>query len=112
MAQVESSFHEFERRRVKVVFIAAQKREGLFRGKKFVENHTYPFPILFDETRSITRAYGVHHALGLDAVNIAKRSVFLVDGEGTIRWIAVSPRQTEAPSIQDILQAIESFGRC
>ena len=112
MAQVESSIQEFERRKTRVIFIAAQKRDGLFRGKKFVDEHPYSFPILFDEDRSVTRAYGVHHALGVDAVNIARRSIFLVDGEGTIRWIAVSPRQTVAPSIQDILWAIAAYGKC
>src|ERR1043166_764549 len=97
MTQFESSNPEFQHRGIKVVFIAAQKRDGLFRGKKFMEERRYPFPVLFDEDRTVTRAYGVHHAIGIDAFNIAKRSVFLVDGDGAVRWIAVSPRQTEAP---------------
>ena len=112
MAQFESSFPEFQRRQINVVFIAAQKLDGLFRGKKFMDGRLYPFPVLFDENRIVTRAYGVHHALGIDAFNIAKRSVFLVDGDGVVRWIAVSPHQMEAPGIEDILRAIESCDKC
>ena len=112
MAQVESSLAQLDRLGASVVFIAAQKREGLFRGKQHVESHQYPFPILFDEDRSVTKTYGVHHMLGVDAVNIARRSTFLVDREGRIQWIAVSPSQFVAPGVPEMLQAIESCGKC
>lgn len=112
MAQVESSFHEFTSRNVSVVFIAAQKIDGLFRGKEHIETHTYPFPLLFDETRQVTRAYGVHHAIGMDAYNIARRAMFLLNREGKISWIAVSPHQFEAPPIPEVIQAIEACDKC
>ena len=50
--------------------------------------------------------------LGVDAVNIARRSTFLVDREGRIQWIAVSPSQFVAPGVPEMLQAIESCGKC
>lgn len=108
MAQFESSYQEFAKRNVGVVFIAPQKIGGLFRGKEHVQKHAYPFPVLFDESRRVTRAYGVHHALGMDAYNIARRAIFLVGGEGKVLWIAVSPHQWEAPSTQDVIAAIEA----
>jgi len=108
LTQFESSFDEFTKRNAAVAFIAAQKIEGIFKGKQFLAKHTYPFPVLFDENRDVTRAYGVHHALGLDAYNLARRSTFVVGGEGRVCWIAVSPRQTEAPDLQSVLRAIEA----
>ena len=110
MAQVGSAYHEFTRRNAEVLFIAAQKIDGLFRGKEHVRNHGYPFPVLFDETRGVSRAYGVYQALGIDTYNIARRSVFVVGGTGKICWIAVSPHQREAPGVDDILSAIEACG--
>lgn len=89
------------------MFISAQKVEGLFHGKRYLESHRYPFPVLFDETREITRAYGVYQALGIDTFNLARRATFVVDGTGKICWIAVSPQQREAPDVNDILSAIE-----
>jgi len=94
-----------------VVFIAAQKIDGMFKGKQYLSRHKYPFPVLFDETREVTRAYGVHHAFGIDAYNIARRSVFVIGGEEKVCWIAVSPHQREAPDFQSVLQAIEACGK-
>ena len=91
-----------------MVFIAAQKIDGLFKGKEHVLKRRYPFPLLFDEQRAVTRAFGVHHVLGLDAYNIARRATFVVGAKGKICWIAVSPSQSEGPQLKDILTAIEA----
>jgi|SRR5215471_18730217 len=108
MTQFESAHDEFTKRGAAVVFIAAQKIDGLFKGKEHVQKRRYPFPVLFDETRAVTRAYGVHHALGVDAYNIARRATFVIAGNGKICYIAVSPQQREAPNLEDICAAIEA----
>jgi peroxiredoxin len=106
MAQVESFYKEFARRNAAVVFAVAQKIYGFFKAKEYVEQKKYPFPVLFDETRKTTRAYGVYHAFGHDAYNIAHPATFVIDANGKIRWIAVSPNQSERPPIEDILLAV------
>ena len=106
MTQLESSYDEFAKRGAALLVIAAQKIEGLFRGKEHVQQHKYRFPVLFDETRRVTRAYGVHHAIGADAFNIARPATFIVKEDGKIGWIAVSPNQVERPGIEEILKAI------
>jgi peroxiredoxin len=108
MAQVESSYAEFWKRIAAVAFVAAQKIEGLFRGKEHIANTKYSFDLLFDETRKVTRAYGVYHALGTDAYNIAKPATFVIAPNGKVRWIGVSPNQAERPPIKDILAAIDT----
>ena len=109
MAQFESSYEEFTKCSAGLVVIAAQKIEGLFRGKAHVEQHPYPFPVLFDESRSVTRAYGVYHRLSVDAFNIARPATFVVDPDGKISWIAISPNQVERASSDDILAALNRF---
>ena len=91
-----------------MVFIAAQKIDGMFKGKEYLRRHTYPFDVLFDETREVSRRYGVHQTIGLDAYNIARRSIFIVGRGGRLCWIAVSPTQFEAPDLRAILDAIEA----
>src|SRR5437868_4541573 len=108
MAQVESSYYEFTKRNAAVVIIAAQKIEGLFRAKEHVEKTKYPFPVLFDGSRKVTKAYGVYHALGRDAYNIAHPATFVIGPAGRICWIAVSPNQSERSQVSDILSAIEA----
>jgi len=112
MTQFESAYSEFTKRNTAVVFIAAQKINGLFRGKAHIEQHRYPFPVLFDQTREVTRAYGVHQTIGIDGFNISKPAVFLVGGEGKVEWIAVSPNQFQRPQIAGIIGAIESCEKC
>ena len=107
MAQVESSYGEFTKRDAAVVLVAAQKIDGFFKAKEHVHNKKYPFPVLFDETRKVTRAYGVYHAFGHDAYNIAHPATFVIDRDGKIGWIAISPNQAERPAMEDILAAIE-----
>lgn len=108
---MESAYAQFKDRGAGIAIIAAQKIHGMFKGKEHVEQHAYPFPILFDEDRSVTHAYGVYHALALDAYNIARPSTFMVNRDGRICWIAVSPNQHERPQVADLLAAIESCGK-
>ena len=108
MAQFESLYEEFTRRDAALIFIAAQKIEGIFRGKEHVEKRKYPFPLLFDETRKVTRAYGVYHGLGIDAYNIAHPATFVVGPDGRICWIAVCSSQRERPPLHEVLSAIEA----
>ena len=107
MAQFESSYQEFTQCGAGLVVIAAQKMEGWFRGKEHVQQHKYPFPVLFDENRSVTHAYGVYHRLSVDAINIARPATFVVGPDGKISWIAVSPNQNERPSTEEILSALK-----
>ena len=93
------------------MFIAAQKIDGLFKGKEHIRKHTYPFPLLFDEKREVTQAYGVYQAFGIDTIHLARRATFVIGGEGKICWIGVSPHQREAPAVPDILSAIEACGK-
>jgi|SRR5579883_559720 len=104
MAQLESSYAEFDKRGAAVAVITAQKIDGLFRGKEHVLKHTYPFPLLFDETRQVTHAYGVYQRVGVDGFNIAHPATFVVRPDGKIAWIGVSRTQIERPEIQEILR--------
>jgi peroxiredoxin len=108
MAQVESSYDEFTKRGAAVVFIAAQKIDGLFRGKAHVDKMKYRFPLLFDEDRKVTHAYGVYHRIATDAYNIAHPATFVIGPAGRICWIGVSPNQLERPQVSDIVSAIEA----
>jgi len=111
LTQLESDWDEFDRREVRIICIAVQKIDGVLSAKKFVEKHNYRFPILFDESREITKDYGVYHQFGLDAYRIARPAAFLLDESRKIQWIAVSPNQRELPTNVQILRVIEAAGK-
>jgi peroxiredoxin len=88
---------------VRVVVVVAQSVQAV---RRYIEETGLPFDILIDETRDVARSYGVWHAWGLDAYNIARPAVFLIDRSGAIRYSFVASRQTEFPPHEEILGAI------
>jgi peroxiredoxin len=77
--------------------------------RRYIEETGLPFDILIDETRAVARSYGVWHAWGLDAYNIARPAVFLIDRSGAIRYSFIASRQNEFPSHGEILVAIRGM---
>jgi peroxiredoxin len=91
-------------RGVQVVAVLAQSSEGV---RRYIEETGLPFDILVDESRSVLKAYGVWHAVGLVSWNIARPAVFLIDQAGTIRYSFVAEKQDQFPSSADIDAAID-----
>ncbi len=82
----------------------AQRSEKV---RRYIEDTGLPFNILVDDSRDTIRAYGVWHRLGIDAWNIARPALFVVDTAGVLRAIFVAERQDEFPSYEEILGAID-----
>jgi peroxiredoxin len=87
-------------------FIAAEKRGGMFKPEQFLRKNPVPFPFLLDEDRTVTKAYGVYHRIGHDALNIARPATFVVAADGTIGWIFVGSSQTDRAPTEKMLEAI------
>ena len=75
--------------------------------RRYIEETGLPFNILIDESREVLKAYGVWHAVGLYAWNIARPALFLVDQSGAIRYSFIGDRQDEFPSHEEILSALQ-----
>ncbi len=81
----------------------AQRSEKV---KRYIEETGLPFNILVDEQREVLKAYGVWHRIGLDAWNIARPALFLIDRTGIIRYRFVAARQDEFPEHDTIVEEI------
>ena len=81
----------------------AQKSEAV---KRYIEESGFPLNILVDESREVLKAYGVWHRIGLDAWNIARPSLFLIEPHGRITYSFVAEKQHEFPSHAEILAAL------
>ena len=86
--------------------VVAQKSEPV---KRYIEETGLPFNILVDESRDVLKAYGVWHAFGLDAWNIARPALFLIDRDGAIRYSFIADRQDEFPAHEEIIRALDSL---
>jgi peroxiredoxin len=86
-----------------VVAVVAQRSEKV---RRYIEDTGLPFNILVDDTRDVVKAYGVWHKVGLDAWNIARPALFLIDKQGVIRYSFVASSQFEFVSHEEIVRQI------
>ena len=84
----------------------AQRSEKV---KRYIEDTGLSFNILVDDTRDVIKAYGVWHRVGIDAWNIARPALFLIDPQRIIRYAYVGRHQNEFPSHEEISTAIASL---
>ena len=82
--------------------VLAQDRDAV---RQYIEETGLPFDILIDERRDMAKAYGVWHRVGLDAWNIARPAVFLVNQDASVAFSFISDHQREYPSQEEILAA-------
>jgi peroxiredoxin len=91
-----------------LIYIAAEKRGGMFKPEKYLAEHPISFPFLLDEDRAVTKAYGVYQRLRLDAINIARPATFVIDRNGAIRYIYVGSSQFDRAPTEEVLSALAS----
>jgi peroxiredoxin len=109
MAQFESKQTEIERQGAQVVFIAAEKRDGMFKPAKHLQQHPVAFPFLLDEDRAVTKAYGLYHRFGHDAINIAHPATLVIDKSGTVRFIYRGKGQTDRIPVEAVIEVVKKL---
>jgi peroxiredoxin len=105
MAQFELMKTEIERAGAQLVYIAAEKGAGVWKPAKFLQSHSISFPFLLDEDRSVTKAYGLYHRLGVDAIHIAHPATLVIDRDRKVGYIYRGDSQTDRAPIDEVLQA-------
>ena len=82
-----------------------------FSNKAFAEKNRLPFPILSDYNRQVIKAYGVETPDfgGLKGYTVAKRSIFIVDKNGVVRYVWTTEDPTIEPDYREIEKALENI---
>jgi thioredoxin-dependent peroxiredoxin len=100
---------EYEAQREKLVATGATlwaiSTDKLEKHERMAKSYALSFPLLSDEEGRVAEAYGVRSLLGS-----ARRSLFLIDGEGIIRYRKEEPLSLSYRSVDDILQALVGSG--
>ena len=83
--------------------------DGPFANKFFIQNRHLNFPVLSDYKRDVIRKYGIvmKDLGGLKEYNAAKRSVFILDENGSViyRWVSDNP--LVEPNYDEIKDALK-----
>jgi peroxiredoxin len=79
--------------------------------KGFHEDNALNFPLLSDYTRETVKAYGVESLdfAGLKGYTVAKRSVFILDADGVLKWKWVSNDPGVEPDYAEIERQLKKF---
>jgi|SRR5580658_2333908 peroxiredoxin len=125
MTQFESRGKDIEAAGAQLAFIAAEKRDGVWKPGRFLEKHPIASVFLLDEDRTVTKAYGLHHALGADAINIAHPATFVIcrdrdheddrdqnrndDRGGIVRYIYRGDTQLDRVPLDEVLGVLHEI---
>jgi len=79
-----------------------------FTNKAFAEANKLQFPILSDYTRETVRKFNVFHEdfAGLRGYTAAKRSIFILDDEGIVRYKWVSEDPAKQPDYDEVKRTL------
>jgi peroxiredoxin len=102
MALYNEVLPEFERYNAQLLGISV---DGAWCHTAFARDRRLHFPLLadFEPKGAVARRYGVYR----EADGFSERALFVVDGDGIVRWSYVSPVDVN-PGADGILRALEA----
>ena len=82
-----------------------------FSNKAFAEQNSLPFPILSDYNCEAIKAFGIAFPdlAGLKGLTVAKRSVFVLDKQGVVKYAWVSEDPKKEPDYAEVTKAARSL---
>ena len=94
---------EFRRHGAQLLGISV---DGVWCHRAFADAHKLHFPLLadFEPKGEVARAFGVYRP----GDGVCERALFVLDGEGVVRWSYVSPVGVN-PGADGILEALEKL---
>jgi len=96
-------YAEFQERGAEVMAVAPDTPE---RARSYFESNQIPFPCLADPERSVFRVYDVKSAL----VSLGQRpGLFIIDGEGVVRYAYLGWQQWEIPTVDETLRELDAI---
>jgi len=84
--------------------------DSLFSLGKFREELGLPFDLLSDFNKEISTAYGsIYPQFGFGMQGVSKRSAFVIDREGIIRYAEVLENAGEMPKLPALIDTLQSI---
>ncbi|MBI3860130.1 MAG: redoxin domain-containing protein [Thaumarchaeota archaeon] len=108
MCTFRDGFGQLQTSGVRMVGVSVDSSFSL---RAFAQTYNLPFPLLSDFNKKVTKLYGVLQDpwVGLGYRGVAKRSVFLVDRKGVLRYRWVTDIPSEEPPYQEVVKAVQKL---
>ena len=83
--------------------VLAVSVDSLFTLEQFKKAENYNFPLLSDFNKNVSRAYGsLYEDFVLDMKGVSKRSAFVIDKEGMVRYAEVLESAGDIPNFEAV----------
>ncbi len=108
MCTFRDSISKFNAMNAQVVGISV---DSPFANKAFTAQNNLQFPLLSDYNREAVKLYGIelNNFSGLQGYTAAKRSIFVLDNAGTVRYAWISDNPGVEPNYDEISKALEAI---
>ena len=82
--------------------------DSLYTLAKYKEEQNLNFPLLSDFNKDVSELYGsLYPKFGFDMKGVGKRSAFLIDEDGIVRYAEVLENASEIPDFKSIQQTLQ-----
>ena len=104
LCEIRDSIAEYNNMNAEVVAISV---DSPFTLAKFKEEQGYNFPLLSDFNKEVSRAYGsLYEDFVLDMKGVSKRSAFVIDKEGTIKYAEILENAGDIPNFAAVKDSL------
>lgn len=105
LCDIRDNLNKYEALNAQVLAISVDSPFSL---AKFKEEQGYNFPLLSDFNKEVSRAYGsLYEDFVMGLKGVSKRSAFLIDKYGTLRYAEVLENAGDIPNFVALKDALE-----
>lgn len=98
---------EYEAYTSKGAQVLAASVDSPFTLKEWADRLELPFPLLSDFNKEAARAFGALHEDLMGLKGVAKRSAFVIDKDGVVRYSWISDDPGQLPNFEELKAAVE-----
>lgn len=106
MCEFRDSLSEFNNLKAQIFAISVDSRFTL---DMFAEKNNLKFPLLSDFNKDVSKAYETLYDNFLGMHGVSKRSAFVIDQQGVVRYRFVSEDAHVKPSLEEIRKALQGL---
>lgn len=106
MCEFRDMLSEFNDMGAQVLGLSVDSRFSL---NEFAEKNQLTFPLLSDFNKEVGQAYGNLYEDFLGMKGVHKRSIFVVDRDGTVKYSWINEKAGEKPDLAPVKEALKNL---
>lgn len=103
---VRDSLADYQKLNAEVVALSV---DSPFAQKLWADANHYTFTLVSDFNKEVSKAYGAQHEDLIGLKGVAKRSAFVIDKEGVLRFVWISDNPKETPDFAAIQSCLKGL---